>query len=158
MRGRRLNWTPGLRLIGAAVGAAFGLMMIGAGVVFAGSPTARDTTVGIGAVTLALGAVLGWIFGPSAARDGLRSAASTAALVTAAAVPLGAVGVAVAMVLGATGIPTGDAIAGTLGIALAGLIFLGIPLAGLVFVAASVWVGLVRLALRTLDARPDQRE
>jgi hypothetical protein len=130
------------------LGGAFGLAVITGGVLFASPGDASAAASGVGFIVLVLGAVLGAVFGPGAARPGLRSALLTSTWVTATAVPLGAIGVAASMFSGGPTVSTIDAIAATLAAAFVGLLFLGLPITALTYVVANIWVGLVRLAAR----------
>lgn len=137
-----------VRVVGGALGAAFGVPFIAAGT----SPSASGTALIAGLAMLVIGGVLGARFAPRAVRPGVRSAFATSALVTAFAVPLGAISVAASMATNAGPPFAPEAIVGVLALAAIGLIFLGLPMAGLTFVAANVWVALVRFAARRLIA------
>ena len=146
----RVDSTLALRSFGGVLGAAFGLAVMAGGLLFASRGDATGAALGLGFTVLVLGAVVGALFGPSAAKPGIRSALLTSAGVTVLAVPLGAIGVAVSMFPVARITSSTDAIAATLAVAFVGIVFAGLPMAGLTYVVANVWVGLVRLAARLL--------
>jgi hypothetical protein len=141
------------RILGALVGVGFGTVFVGIGLAVASSDDARAAVKGVGTTLLALGGLLGFAFAPRAAQPGERSALSTSALLTAVAVPLGAIFIA-ALEFGAETSSSWLESAGGIGaIALVGLLFLGLPLAGLVFVVANLWVISLRAVLRLAIAR-----
>jgi hypothetical protein len=142
--------TFGLRSLGAILGAAFGLVVITGGLIFASPGDATEAAIGLGIIVLVLGGVLGALFGVRAARPGVRSAVLTSAFVAALAVPLGTIGVAASMSTRSGTVSVVDTFASTIAIAFVGLVFLGLPMAGLTFIVANLWVGLLRLAARRL--------
>ncbi len=146
------------RVVGALSGGGLGALLLGLTAMNA-EPDSR-AQYAYGLAVLVLGALLGWAYGPRAAKPGLLNAAGTAGRITVIAVPLGAVLVVILSIglqlfyTDASGLlvlyDIGGAIVGILGLALIGLVLLGLPMAGLTFVAASTWVFLVRAALAGL--------
>lgn len=148
-----------LRALGALIGGGFGLMLLG---LTAANATwyGGVTQYAHGVLVLILGGSLGWVYAPRAARPGILSAAGTAGLITALAVPLGALLFAILLLLGRVAdsdfggfaqFSVAELVGGVVGWALFGLWILGLPLAGITFGVASVWVFLVRFAFARLD-------
>lgn len=145
-----MDSTLAFRALGATLGSVFGVALIAAGLLLASPGGATEATLAFGFIVLVLGAILGAAFGPRAAQPGIRSGLLTSAWVTALAVPLGAIGVAVSMFPGTDTVSSTDFVAVILAIAFVGLLYLGLPMAGLTYVVANIWVVLVRLAGRIL--------
>ena len=129
--------------MGALVGAGLGLALT-AVAPSAGAPSFRSLAV---AATL-LSLPLGWLFARRALTPGLGNALAASAGITAIAVPVGALGVALAMALGGGGAP--DVLGAVLFGVVFGLLVLGLPMACLTFAVAGVWVVLVRVLARPL--------
>ena len=136
-----------MRLVGAAIGCAFGLAFIGLGLIVASPGPATEAAFQVGLIVLVLGGLLGATFALGAVHPGPRSALTTSAGVTALAVPLGALSVATLQFGGQRELSL-EAVAGTIAIALVGLVLVGLPMAGLTFVVANLWVRLLRVAVR----------
>jgi hypothetical protein len=141
------------RVVGAVVGAVPGLLLLVASLV--ANDYSLRANLSLALPTLAVGAVLGWLFAPRAiASVTIRSALLTAGGITLIAVPIGAFMVAATMTVTALSTGNGYAltpqeiIGGTVAIGLVGLVFLGIPLAGITFAIASFWVLLLCFAAR----------
>jgi hypothetical protein len=75
------------RVLGALVGAGFGIVFAGVDLAVASSDDARVAVVGVGTTVLILGGILRFAFAPRAVQPGERSALSTSARVTALALP-----------------------------------------------------------------------
>ena len=141
-----------VRAVGALLGLIIGVAWIVAAVV--NPEPSPDPMTGL--LVTVLAPPLGWAFAPMAASPGLGDAFLSAASITVIAVPLGALMVAAAM--GShSGLGLGEDIAGTLVIAIIGLVILGLPIALVTFVVASIWVGLLRVALIAAGMRSLRR-
>jgi hypothetical protein len=147
-----------VRALGALIGGGFGVLLLGlaaANTTWYGGPT----QYAYGVLVLVLGGSLGWLFAPRAARPGTLNVAGTAGLITALAVPIGALLFTLLLLLGAIA-DSGvggfarfgvlEVVGGVVGIGLFGLVLYGLPMAGLTFVVASIWVFLVRFAAARL--------
>lgn len=150
-----------LRALGALIGGGFGVFLLG---LIAANATwyGGATQYAPGVLVLVLGSSLGWLYAPRAARSGTLNAAGTAGLITALAVPLGALlfslllllgGIADSGVSGFAKFGVAELVGGVVGLGLFGLWIWGLPLAGLTFVVASLWVFLVRFVAARLDGR-----
>jgi hypothetical protein len=140
------------RAIGAAIGGGFGILVVAAGLLLA-EGSAQGTTLILGMAVLVVATPLGWLFASRAMRPGMRSALSTAAGITAIAVPLGALVIASLMAVGGGSLSPGEVVVAAVALAFVGLLLLGLPLAGLTFVVAGIWVLALRAVVGTWQTR-----
>lgn len=137
-----------IRVLGALVGIGFGLLFAGVGFAVASSDDARRAVVGVGTAVLVVGGLLGFAFAPMAVQPGQGSALGTSARLTALAVPLGAICVAVLQFGGRPAPSWMEWAAGIGAVAFVGLLFLGLPMAGLVFLVVNLWIMALRVVVR----------
>lgn len=133
-----------MRLAGGVLGAVPGVLLVLGGLTMAGSPSARASALAVGGVALALGAGMGALFGPSAARGGTDAILEWAVIIAGIAVPTGAIAIAAWMVPWGSGISIQDAVTGIVVVAAIGLIVFGPPVGAIVLLVTFVWAALLR--------------